>query len=216
MIPPKEIKTDKRSRRFRDRTGERHALLQVLSLHKKQPEGTSLWLCRCDCGIEKVINGRDIQRGHTLSCGCLGRAALSGSPGANKLAPGEASFRGLFSQYKRSARYRTLAFDLSETQFRDLTQGNCAYCGLPPTREYSAGPSVNGPFIANGVDRWENDVGYTVENSRPCCSDCNMAKGTMTPASWLAWVRRIAEFTLGRDPPLIPETNPERIWSLAA
>lgn len=31
----------------------------------------SIWLCRCDCGREKVIRGRALQNGGTKSCGCL-------------------------------------------------------------------------------------------------------------------------------------------------
>lgn len=29
------------------------------------------YLCRCSCGKEKIINGRDLKSGHTKSCGCL-------------------------------------------------------------------------------------------------------------------------------------------------
>ena len=29
-----------------------------------------MWLCRCDCGKEKIITGTDIKSGHTKSCGC--------------------------------------------------------------------------------------------------------------------------------------------------
>jgi hypothetical protein len=31
------------------------------------------WLCRCDCGIEKVVPADHLTRGVTQSCGCLGR-----------------------------------------------------------------------------------------------------------------------------------------------
>lgn len=29
------------------------------------------WLCQCDCGNEKIINGSNLRRGNTKSCGCL-------------------------------------------------------------------------------------------------------------------------------------------------
>lgn len=29
------------------------------------------WLCRCDWGIEKIIQGNNLRRNHTKSCGCL-------------------------------------------------------------------------------------------------------------------------------------------------
>jgi hypothetical protein len=34
---------------------------------------TSLWLCRCICGVEKVIAGTHLISGHTRSCGCLNK-----------------------------------------------------------------------------------------------------------------------------------------------
>jgi hypothetical protein len=30
----------------------------------------SKWLCRCDCGNNKVVFGGNLRRGHTQSCGC--------------------------------------------------------------------------------------------------------------------------------------------------
>lgn len=36
------------------------------SKHKK-----ALWLCRCDCGEQKIIVGADMVNGRTKSCGCL-------------------------------------------------------------------------------------------------------------------------------------------------
>lgn len=37
------------------------------------------WLCRCDCGTEKVIDGSNLRRGHTRSCGCYSKQYCSES-----------------------------------------------------------------------------------------------------------------------------------------
>lgn len=29
------------------------------------------WLCKCDCGNEKVVTSQDLKAGHTKSCGCM-------------------------------------------------------------------------------------------------------------------------------------------------
>jgi len=29
------------------------------------------WLCRCDCGIEKIVESSNLRNGHSKSCGCL-------------------------------------------------------------------------------------------------------------------------------------------------
>lgn len=34
-------------------------------------EGRSFWKCKCNCGNEKIIIGKDLQNGHIRSCGCL-------------------------------------------------------------------------------------------------------------------------------------------------
>lgn len=49
-----------------DRTGVRYGRLVAL----RQVEGTK-WLCRCDCGNEIVVDGRNLTMGGTQSCGCL-------------------------------------------------------------------------------------------------------------------------------------------------
>jgi hypothetical protein len=28
------------------------------------------WRCRCDCGVETIVEGRSLRSGHTKSCGC--------------------------------------------------------------------------------------------------------------------------------------------------
>ena len=43
---------------------------------------TSAWLCRCDCGNEKVVSLIHLRNGSTRSCGCLARE-LSSERGRN-------------------------------------------------------------------------------------------------------------------------------------
>lgn len=31
----------------------------------------TMWLCRCDCGSEKIVNAQNLKRGLSKSCGCL-------------------------------------------------------------------------------------------------------------------------------------------------
>lgn len=48
-----------------DLTGKRFGRLVVLEY-----KGNLKWLCKCDCGNEKVVTGQSLRRGTTLSCGC--------------------------------------------------------------------------------------------------------------------------------------------------
>jgi hypothetical protein len=33
----------------------------------------AMWLCRCDCGTERVVDGRDLRNDHSKSCGMANR-----------------------------------------------------------------------------------------------------------------------------------------------
>ena len=55
-----------------DVAGKRFGKLVVLEQAGFNSRGQSIWLCRCDCGTDKVIVGTSlIKIGGTKSCGCL-------------------------------------------------------------------------------------------------------------------------------------------------
>lgn len=56
---------------IKDLTGQRFGKLTVLYMTEKRNKRHVIWHCLCDCGNEKDVSIVDLQRGHTLSCGCL-------------------------------------------------------------------------------------------------------------------------------------------------
>ena len=42
----------------------------VLEQAGKNSKNEILWLCECECGTQKIINGCDLRRNRTKSCGC--------------------------------------------------------------------------------------------------------------------------------------------------
>lgn len=54
----------------KDLTAQRFGKLTVIKENGFSKSGEIMWLCRCDCGNEKTINGRDLRRGHVVSCRC--------------------------------------------------------------------------------------------------------------------------------------------------
>lgn len=48
--------------------GSRFGLWTVLSREKAR--GYGYWLCRCDCGTERMVYGQNMKRGLSASCGC--------------------------------------------------------------------------------------------------------------------------------------------------
>ena len=60
---------------------------------------------------------------------------------------------------------RGLSFDLTLEEYADLVSAPCTYCGGPL------------PTTGSGLDRIENDKGYSRMNCIPCCDACNTARG---------------------------------------
>lgn len=54
-----------------DLTGQKFGRLIVIEFSSKDSRSNTYWLCRCDCGIAKIVYGGNLKNGHTKSCGCL-------------------------------------------------------------------------------------------------------------------------------------------------
>lgn len=55
-----------------DLTGQKFGRLTVLKRGDNLGRDVA-WICKCDCGNEKLIRGADLRSGKTKSCGCLQR-----------------------------------------------------------------------------------------------------------------------------------------------
>lgn len=63
--------------RFIDITGKRFGRLTILKKAEKKNGKKLFWLCKCDCGLTKEIDGDPIRRGAVVSCGCYSRERTS-------------------------------------------------------------------------------------------------------------------------------------------
>jgi hypothetical protein len=59
-----------------DLVGKRFHRWVVVSSAGATLHGHSLWLCRCDCGVERTVLGTNLNRGLSTSCGCRRRDTL--------------------------------------------------------------------------------------------------------------------------------------------
>lgn len=62
-----------------DLTGMRFNRLTVLGRAESGKDGRARWLCKCDCGNERIVLGKSLRNGHTQSCGCLNKDRTSES-----------------------------------------------------------------------------------------------------------------------------------------
>lgn len=167
-----------------DLTGNRYERLVV-----QKHLGGRRWLCKCDCGTVKDIDSKHLKSGNTTSCGC--RKAETNRE-LRSLPYGEASFNHLYSSYKRRAKNKNFSFELTKEEFATIVKQDCIYCGAPPRRQHFSKGSAT-PYVCNGVDRINNDLGYTLENSAPCCGTCNRMKGDMNAGDFINHAQRIVK-----------------------
>ena len=174
----------------RNLIGQKFYMLLVLEFAGYR-HNRAQWLCLCDCGNKKIIVGDQMTSKHnpTKSCGCL----LSGC--APYLEGDEAAFRTVYRCMIRCAKDRNIFFDLTPEQVRKISSQDCFYCGGPPSNTQKEKPRREGSstvsYIYNGVDRFNNDIGYVFENCVPCCWICNYMKRDKTVEQFLEHIDKI-------------------------
>lgn len=157
-----------------------------------------LWLCKCDCGNEKIVRNNPLVCGRLVSCGCrLQEIRKRINVRSKSLPKGDAAWNVYYSKYKYNAKKRDRIFELTFNEFKNICSQNCIYCGIEPSKIEPSGvkeTSVNGTVLVNGVDRVDNSIGYILSNCVTCCSQCNAAKKDFSEEQWNTWLKRIMEF----------------------
>ena len=105
----------------------------------------------------------------------------------------------LYNRYKNTARNKRLSFELDKPAFMRLVTAPCRYCGRLPYKLITKGETL----MYTGIDRKNNNVGYTLENSVSCCWQCNNAKALGTVAELLEWARRVVNWQRNNTDKLI-------------
>jgi hypothetical protein len=151
---------------------------------------STAFICQCECGKEKVVITNKLLGGNTISCGC--KKAENARNAKGKYAPGEAARNHLFAQYRLGAHRRNHEFALSFESFCELTSLNCYYCGQAPSTVCEPSNGCYGAYIYNGIDRVDNNQGYTISNCVACCKTCNRAKRLMIQQEFFSWIEQCA------------------------
>lgn len=169
-------------------TGMRFNRLVALQRVSSNKAGLAYWLCRCDCGKEKIVQAHSLVGGNTGSCGCI-----------QAVPPEVVAQNILIGRYRANARNKKRPFELALSEFLSIVTKHCEYCGDPPSaviyqRNKNISPYPSTPFRYNGIDRKDNELGYTRENSIPCCGVCNRMKGIMPHEKFIAQLRKASHY----------------------
>lgn len=171
-----------------DITGLKCGKLTVVSPCKNQRVNIR-WLCHCECGKTAIRTRSSLISGEAKSCGCLSRNNVSMKKiNAKKLDRLKGAMSKIYRSYKNGAIRRHLDFHLTFDDVRSLTSKKCFYCGIDPKQVVVSGQHK---YIYNGIDRLNNGLGYTIENSVPCCQKCNLSKLTYSRDRFYNWVKRV-------------------------
>lgn len=98
----------------------------------------------------------------------------------NHTKPGQAANRQphrIFGHYTQRSKQRGILFQLTFIEFMKLWQSPCFYC--------------SSPISTIGIDRVDNNRGYTLDNIVSCCIICNRMKLTSNRDEFIEQCRRI-------------------------
>lgn len=76
---------------------------------------------------------------------------------------------------EKSALRRGYSWEITDEHVIELMAMACTYCG----------------GSGGGIDRSNNDLGYTLSNVVPCCGTCNLMKRKHTLDEWIGHIRKV-------------------------
>lgn len=99
----------------------------------------------------------------------------------------DANATTVFNRVKGNAKIRKIPFTITLNDFIQIAYKNCFYCNEPPVQNYNFRDRGR-PY--NGLDRIDNSLGYTLENSVSCCPICNYAKHDLSVTEFKNWLTK--------------------------
>lgn len=176
-----------------DLTGSKFNQLTVLEKMPSVKYGVTYkrrWKCVCECGKTTEVDTGQLTSGKAKSCGCAhAKSSVENSAKTRHLiAKKDAAFNSVRSIYQYNAKKRNLHWEIDNEHARNLFSSNCYFCGLEPSNVYK---NTYYKQQYNGIDRLNNSLGYTKENTVACCKICNHAKHTMDEQAFMSWLERV-------------------------
>lgn len=176
--------------------GLRQGKLTVLGYHGSSAtkngrvlKGT-FWDVKCDCGTIDQMRTQNFVAKKAMSCF---KCKSNGAPPSPN-----SKINALYAQYRTTAMQKNLCFNLEPDYFKSLILSKCAYCGRPPSNKVyyvRNGTKSEKPLLArHGIDRVDNLKGYVASNVKPCCIQCNKAKGQMTCEEFCAYLDALCAY----------------------
>lgn len=87
-------------------------IVVIFEASREKKYGRRRWFCRCDCGVEKVVEQAALVRGHVVSCGCYSRDMAS-ARGTHR-----ESLNGQSKEYRSWAYMKTRCYNKNRADYK--------------------------------------------------------------------------------------------------
>jgi len=182
--------------KLKNLTGQKFGRLFVMKRISEIGKKNIHWMCRCDCGVVKSVNGESIKRGLSKSCGCLRKDMGAWNKGKTGMT--SHMFRGegelpasLYSEIKYKANKRGIEFDLTIEELWELYIVQGFKCAI--SKEYIEFED-RGFMYPNvcSLDRIDSSKGYVRENVQWVDRRVNFMKQSMSQHEFIDMCKAIA------------------------
>lgn len=150
-------------------------------------------LCRCDCGIEKLVRKDYLLKGSSKSCGCLKKqfAIQNGK----KQRTTESYLNWFYGNIRGRAKRRKIIFSLSFDQYKEIATSSCYYCGAVPKMWETKDHTRCGIQVpVNTIDRVNSNGNYEKSNCVAACLKCNIMKSNLSNEDFLKHIQSIINY----------------------
>lgn len=195
--------------KFIDLTDKIIGKLTVLDYVTNPNKGSTNWVWKCKCECDQICFVRTnclTKQNPQSSCK---KCADQQSSQKRILEDFGALRNRIFRNYKRAAINRGYSFELTYEQVQKLIEQNCHYCNSEP-KEYSSDQAYkfqDSKFKRNGIDRKDNTKGYSLINSVPCCSLCNVMKMDLPYEDFISQINVIYKYYIEKSSTTIEKVS---------
>lgn len=151
---------------------------------KRNIKNKRLHVCQCICGNIAKYDASHLNTGRSKNCS---RCSYKTRPQSEvKYTPLERLFNLSIVQRVKK---KNIPLEITIDEYSNIIEANCYYCGAEPLLKRYAG----GIIWANGVDRIDSSIGYTLDNCVACCKKCNTMKMDMKVYDFFEQILKIVK-----------------------